>query len=240
MTKSICIKTLLSLLFCHLLFLSSAQFPVRADSEEGFKQIFNGYSLQGWFGDPEYWSVQDSCIVGIVTEDNLLEENSFLIYKDSLVGNLELKAEFRISPNGNSGINYHSQKVANKPYALKGYQADIDGANQWTGQNYEERGRTFLALRGQVTQISEKSKPLEIGSSGDKTDLSKLIKSNDWNEYHILVRGNTISHLINGQLMCVIIDDDDENRSTGGFLGVQVHVGPPMKIEYRNVRIKVN
>ena len=33
-------------------------------------------------------------------------------------------------------------------WVLKGYQADIDIDNQFTGQIYEERGRGFLALRG--------------------------------------------------------------------------------------------
>jgi hypothetical protein len=45
-------------------------------------------------------------------------------------------------------------------------------------------------------------------------------------------------HLLNGQVMCVLVDDDPAGRAMEGLLGMQVHVGPPMKVEYRNVRMK--
>ena len=123
------------------------------------------------------------------------------------------------------------------PWALKGYQADIDGKGEWSGQNYEERGRTFLALRGQVCRIETGKKPMVIGSPGEKDDLQEFV-TGDWNEVHLIVRGNVMIHMINGHLMCVVIDDDEENRKMEGVLGVQVHVGPPMKVEYRNIRYK--
>ena len=54
----------------------------------------------------------------------------------------------------------------------------------------------------------------------------------------MIVRGNTLIHLLNGHLMSEVIDDDVEYRKMDGLLGVQVHVGPPMKVEYRNFRLK--
>ena len=73
---------------------------------------------------------------------------------------------------------------------------------------------------------------------GDIKDLERFIRNGDWNEYHLIVRGNTLIHMLNGHLMAVVIDDDAEQRKMDGLLGVQVHVGPPMKIEYRNFRLK--
>jgi hypothetical protein len=35
-----------------------------------------------------------------------------------------------------------------------------------------------------------------------------------------------------------VIDGDTEHRKMSGLIGVQVHVGPPMKIEYRNFLLK--
>jgi hypothetical protein len=77
-----------------------------------------------------------------------------------------------------------------------------------------------------------------IGSVGDKDALAAFIKNEDWNEVHLIVRGNTMTHMVNGHVMSVVVDDDPVNRKFDGLLGVQVHVGPPMKIEYRNFRLK--
>ena len=55
---------------------------------------------------------------------------------------------------------------------------------------------------------------------------------------HLTARGNTLTHIINDRLMSVVIDDDVPNRPADGLIGVQVHVGPPMKVEYRNIRLK--
>jgi hypothetical protein len=52
------------------------------------------------------------------------------------------------------------------------------------------------------------------------------------------VRGNTATHILNGRLMSITIDDDAPNRKLDGLIGMQVHTGPPMKIEYRNIRLK--
>jgi hypothetical protein len=213
-------------------------FPVEASSEEpGFESIFDGKTLDGWDGDSTYWRVENGCIVGEVTPENLLERNSFLIWREGTVNDFELKLEYRVSEEGNSGINYRSFEVSGLRWALKGYQCDIDGQGQWSGQNYEERGRTFLALRGQVTRISENRKPEIIGSPGDKEDLQQEI-NDDWNECHIIAQGNMMTHMINGNVMSIVVDQDKMKRTKDGLLGVQVHVGPPMKIEYRNIRMK--
>jgi hypothetical protein len=121
---------------------------------------------------------------------------------------------------------------------MRGYQADIDGANKYTGQNYEEKGRTFLALRGDIARVDADGKSRIIGSLGSKDDLAKFIKDGEWNSYHLIVRGNTMIHILNDRVMSVVVDDDPEHRKFDGLVGVQVHVGPPMKIEYKNFRIK--
>lgn len=211
--------------------------PLNVD-EKGFTTIFDGKTLKGWEGDPIYWSVKNGNIVGEVTPKTLLQSNSFLIWRGGTPGDFELKLEYKVSAEGNSGVNYRSSEVEGVPFALKGYQFDIDGAGQWTGQNYEERGRQFLALRGQITKIDKNTKVFEVGKVGDKNALFDFIKHDDWNECHLIVRGNTLIHIINDQVMSVVIDDDTSNQKREGLLGVQVHVGPPMKIEYRNIRIK--
>lgn len=219
---------------------AQSPFPEAVVDEGGFETIFDGQTLDNWSYDPVYWKVSQGCIVGEVTPETLLERNSFIVWKGGTPADFELKLEYRVSDQGNSGINYRSAPVKGVPYALKGYQLDIDGSGEWAGQNYEERGRGFLALRGEITQAKIGKKPYIIGSTGDKDALFTEIRQGDWNECHLIARGNTLIHLINGRVMSVVVDDNTQERTVKGFIGMQVHVGPPMKIEYRNIRIKTN
>jgi hypothetical protein len=215
-------------------------FPTPAgDDDTGFVSIFDGQTLAGWDGDPAYWRVENGCLVGVVTPETLLKRNSFIIWRGGTTADFELKLDFRVSDRGNSGVQYRSEEVAGERFALRGTQCDIDGPDKYTGQNYDERGRTFLAQRGDVARVDRDGKSRIVGSVGGFDELAKFIKHGDeWNSVHIIVRGFTFTHLVNGHVMSVVIDDDVERRRAEGLLGVQVHVGPPMKIEYRNIRIK--
>jgi hypothetical protein len=125
-------------------------------------------------------------------------------------------------------------------WVMKGYQADIDFANNYTGQIYEERGRGFLAMRGQAVYVPDGgARPRVIGNLQHTPDeLKAIIKQNDWNQVHLIARGNTIVQIFNGAVTSIVIDDDTKNRSLGGLIGFQMHVGAPMKIEIRNIWLK--
>jgi hypothetical protein len=199
----------------------------------------------------------------------LLKRNSFIIWRGGSrppkfasaneggeVSDFELIAEYRITTNGNSGINYRSDEVPGIPFALRGYQGDIDGMDEkpYTGMNYEERRRTTLAKRGQKVTlpplIDADSLQKHIddnvwtasvvgGSLGSEDSLKSIIRdAGEWNEYRILAVGNHLQHFINGVLVCDVTDNDPVNVRLSGLIGVQVHVGPPMKVEYRNFRLR--
>ena len=214
--------------------------------DTGFIPIFDGKTLDGWDGDPKYWRVEDGILVGEVTEDTILQRNSFIIWRGGEPDDFELKVEYRVSGEGNSGLSYRNIQLTDAPWSLSGYQADIDGRfhekrtprQRYTGQMWEERGRRFLALLGEIVQIDETGQPVVIGSLGDWEDLEAAFREEDWNEYHVIARGNVMTHIINGRVTSVVIDDDAEGRRMKGLIGVQVHTGPPQKIEYRNFRLK--
>ena len=215
--------------------------PLTSD-EPGFVPIFDGKSLNGWEGNPKYWRVEDGALVGEITPDTIIKSNTFIIWRGGAPKDFELKADYRITSGGNSGINYRSVVVPDpvtpeNQFSMRGYQHDIDGRNQYTGQNYEEKGRLFLALRGQVTRVTGSRKPVILSSIGDPKDLAAFITP-DWNAVHIIARGNVLIHMLNGHLMSTVIDDDPAGRMSEGLIGVQVHVGGPMKVEYRNFRLK--
>ena len=215
--------------------------PIEGD-EPGFVPIFDGQSLKGWEGDPTYWRVEGGALVGEITPATIVKSNTFIIWRGGRPKDFELKLEYRITPAGNSGINYRSASVPDpvtpaNAFALRGYQFDLDGGQGYTGNNYEEKGRLFMAVRGQVTRVVGGRPPIVVASVGDEAQLV-AIQTDDWNMVHLHVRGNTLMHLLNGRLMSVTIDDDAANRPADGLIGMQVHVGPPMKVEYRNIRLK--
>jgi hypothetical protein len=251
------IKTLQGFFMAGILSLSLILVSYKVAEHTGMLQkIFDGKSLNGWEGDSTYWRVENGSIVGEITPTTLLKRNSFLIWRGGTPADFELSLEFKISKAGNSGINYRSEELKDLPFAVKGYQLDIDGANNYTGQNYEERGRTTLAYRGQITTIkaqnaenAQESVQSKIknnawtdlsvtGSLGDKDALLQKIKSEDWNTCRLVAKGNRLKHYINGVLMSDVTDNDKVNGKLKGVLGIQVHVGPPMKVEYRKIMIK--
>jgi hypothetical protein len=221
--------------------------PLPWENRDGFEQIFDGTSLKGWDGDPKYWRVEAGAIVGETTAETKLAENTFIIWRGGEPADFELKVEYRINAT-NSGIQFRSThlppgteamgKVEGK-WVLKGYQADIDVGNRFTGMLYEERGRQFLARRGQFAWIPPGGEPRVLASLQTAPDaLQGIIKASDWNQVHLLARGNLITQILNGHVTSMLLDDDAQGRSLKGLIGFQVHVGDPMKVEFRNVWLK--
>jgi hypothetical protein len=208
----------------------------------GFEAIFDGSSLKGWDGDPAFWRVENGAIVGESTPGRRLTQNTFLIWRGGAPTDFELKCEYRITAT-NSGVQIRSVQLPAGgdigKWVMKGYQADIDYQNQFTGQIYEERGRGFLAMRGQTVYVADGARPRVIGTlERSAGELRSVIKPDDWNQIHLIARGNTIIQILNGAVSSIVIDDDLKNRAMGGLIGLQLHVGDPMKVQFRNVWLK--
>ena len=215
--------------------------PVEGD-EPGFQPIFDGKTLTGWEGDTKYWRAENGILVGEITPATVIKSNTFIIWTGGRPQDFELKLDYRITAGGNSGINYRSARVPDtvtpdNKFAMRGYQFDLDGARRYVGNNYEEKGRLFVGVRGQITRIVGTRPPVVLSTFGESAELAATA-TDDWNAVHLIIRGNTLMHFLNGRLMSVTIDDDAANRPANGSIGMQVHVGPPMKVEYRNIRLK--
>jgi hypothetical protein len=226
--------------------------PLNFEDRTGFRPIFDG-TMKNWDGDTAIWKAEGNVLVGTTTAENPLKENTFVIWRGGELADFELKVEYRMSAT-NSGIQFRSAhlpqgtpaptrgdpdaKIGGK-WVLKGYQADIDFANQFTGMIYEERGRGFLMVRGQAVEIGPDGVSRQIGNLERNADeLKALIKPGEWNTVHLIARGNTIMNIINGHVTAFIVDDDPKGRALKGLLGFQIHVGDPMKIEFRNIFLK--
>ena len=222
---------------------SAALATVLPAQSQDFIAIFDGKTLTNWDGDPTFWRVANGTIVGESTPEKRVAQNTFLIWRGGTPADFELKIEYRISggANANSGVQYRSSEVERAgKWVLKGYQADIDGANRYSGQIYEERGRGFMAMRGAFTRVAGASaaEKTPIGTFGSDSALKALLESDGWNSLHIIARGGTITQVVNGRVMSAIVDEDLKGRSLEGLLGLQIHTGPPMKVEFRNVMLR--
>jgi hypothetical protein len=208
-----------------------------ADSE-GFRPLFDGKTLEGWDGDPRFWKVEEGCITGQTTKENPAPRNTFLIWRGGKPGDFQLKIEFRMPDPGfaNSGVQIRSWEGPEK-WRVSGYQPDMDWENHFTGICYGENYRGILANRGEKTVIGKDHKPKVVERFGDAVELGKFIKMHDWNEYDITAQGNRIIEKINGHLMCEVTDEDTMARKDG-VIALQIHAGPPMKVQFRNVRFK--
>ena len=216
--------------------------PAQAPLEEaGYQAIFDGQSLKGWDCDPDFWRAESGSMVGETRPDHMPKQNIFCVWRGGKPGDFHLKLQYRLSgEGGNSGLQYRSiERPDIAKWVMQGYQADIDARQQYTGQVYEERGRGFLANRGNITYVSDGKRPGLMGTVGDGNALKEFIKNDDWNELEVLARGPTIVQLINGHVISVLVDDDKANRRLDGLIGIQLHVTQAgEKVEAKNIRLK--
>jgi len=210
-----------------------------AADEEAFKPIFDGKTLEGWDGNPKFWRVEEGAIVGQTTAENRTGGNTFIIWRGGTPGDFELKLEYRLT-NHNSGIQFRSFEDEEKygKWVVGGYQADIAENTQFDGILYGEKFRSILCQRGDKVVIGENHKPKVVGKVGDRDELLKAIDREGWNSYHIVAKGNHFSHSINDTQMVDVTDDDVQMRRKDGIIAFQLHAGPPMKVEFRNIRLK--
>ncbi len=203
----------------------------------GYVQILDGKDLAAWDGDSDFWKLEDGILIGETTATHQLKHSSYILWKKRKLQNFELKLEFRLQ-GGNSGVQYRSLEGEGERWTtVKGYQADLDATDKYTGILYEVGMRKFLALRGQKVVVDKDGKSKVAGSVKNAETIKNKILREGWNEYHIIARGTRLVHIINGQVM-VDVQDNGPERIQSGYIGFQLHQGPPMKIEFKNIRLK--
>ena len=205
-------------------------------SEPKAVSIFDGKSLAGWSGLTSNWRVEDGAITGENTAAAPIAQNTFLVY-DKPVKDFELELDFKIQ-GGNSGIQYRSKLLNKEKFVVGGYQADIDSGKRYMGINYEEQGRGILTDRGEIIAIDKGGKKSKVGSAGDPEALLSRIKWEDWNHYRIVARGSVLQHYINDTLFSETRDEEAAKATAEGIIAFQVHAGPPMKVQFKNVMLK--
>ncbi len=209
--------------------------------------LFNGKDLTGWDGAPGLWSVKDGALHGETTKENPLKSNTFLVYRGGSFDDFELRVKFRLL-GGNSGVQYRSKEF--DKWRIAGYQADILDTLGMVGFLYEEGGRAFLANLSEFVVVGPNGKRDVIGSVCDKQALidAGYYKIKDWNEHRIVCRANHIVQYLNGYKTIELLDNDRlidptdpkdrRGASRTGLIALQLHVGPPMVVDFKDIRIQ--
>jgi hypothetical protein len=204
-----------------------------------WQKLFDGKSLTGWNGLPDLWTVEGGAITGRTTRDNPIKNNTFLVWTNGTVGNFELRLKYRIII-GNSGIQYRSKLTDAEKFIVGGYQADFEAGKTYSGILYEERGRGILAERGQRTFIKDsngQTKVQVVGKLDESANLQAAIRNEDWNEYRIVAHDNHLMHFINNRMTVDVVDFQEAQAAKEGILAFQIHVGPPMVVQFRDVEL---
>ena len=204
-----------------------------AGEEEGFVPIFNGHDLTGWDGKPGWWRVEEGAITAESTPQKPCTKHNYLIWRDGQPADFELRLRFRLV-GGNSGIQFRSREVPD--WDTSGYQADMDAEDTYTGGVYEHT-RGVIAPRGQRVLIAPDGKR-EITNLGDPGELRKHWKLTEWNDYRVIARGAEITLYINGVMTAQTVDRQKDQAASRGILAFQMHPGPPMKVQFKDIRLK--
>jgi hypothetical protein len=202
--------------------------------KDGFISMFNGTDLTGWDGKPGGWWVEDGAITSESTEANPCVQHHYLFWKPAQPGDFVMRFQYRLT-GGNSGVQFRSERRPD--YDVWGYQADMEAGTEWTGCLFQH-DRNGVVMRGYKAVIAHDGTRQEEQFASSE-ELQKLIKPGDWNDYEIIAEGPRITLKINGALMCEVVDKDAKMSRSRGFIALQMHPGPPMKVQFRNLRIKI-
>jgi hypothetical protein len=202
--------------------------------EPGFTSMFNGKDLSGWEGRPGWWHVEGGAITSESTAQKPCTNAHYLIWRGAKPGDFDFRAEFRLI-GGNSGIQFRSRELPD--FDTYGYQADMEAGDQWTGCLFEH-ARGGVAMRGEQVVI-EKAGKKQVTKLGDSKALLQTVNKNGWNSYRVLARGDEVTLEINGTVMCQALDHQASAEAHRGVIALQMHPGPPMKVQFRNLRIKI-
>ena len=204
-------------------------------SQNQGRPLFNGKDLTGWEGDRKFWSVKDGAITGQTTPQNPTMGNTFLLWKDGTLKDFELRVKFKIV-GGNSGIQYRSKHLGN--YVVGGYQADFEDGDRYNGIIYEERGRGILAEPGLNVVRDSSGVSQVVGTVNEPDRVRAAVKRGEWNEYLITAKGPRMTHTINGVQTIEFTDLETEKRAMEGILALQLHAGPPMTVQFKDILLK--
>lgn len=218
-------------------------FGLRPAAAEGkFKSLFDGKTLNHWRGDPSVWSVQDGAITGRTSKSNT--KNSVLIH-DGDYRDFELHFKYRfLTTHGNSGVQYRGRPYSEHNVSAAGYQASVVtlDAKERFATLWDEDTRGLLALLGEKTDVFNRNSKIQrrvLGIANPPETIYAAVKPYpEWNDYVVIAFGNRCVHAVNGFLAVDVLDNDFDRRPSEGLFAIQIHPGPPMGVQFKDIEVK--
>jgi hypothetical protein len=203
-----------------------------ADEAPEFVPIFNGRDLEGWSGAPGMWRVEDGAIVGESTPERPAERTQYLFWEGGEPADFVLRAEVRLF-GGNSGIQFRSKRLPG--FDADGYQADYDAEGLYVGCLYQPARHVFVTRGLRVAVLPSGERTEERFADADA--LLAEFGPTAWRTYEIEAQGSRLTLRLDGELMCEVDDRHPEHALLRGVVALQLHQGPPMRVEYRSIRL---
>jgi hypothetical protein len=202
-------RTLLAAVACSCLVSTAAD-----EAKDGWTSIFNGKDLTGWKA-PEpnpFWKAAD----GVLTGENDAAKKGSMLYTTASFKDFELEADARWKGEIDSGFMIRKK----------------------SGESKDKIGDLQIQIG-----VSRSLKKDMTGSfyvsgypeAGQAKEAAKLLKEGDWNRFRLVVKGDTVTVWINGTQASQYTD---ARYAEAGPIGLQIHGGLDMKIEFRNLRVK--
>jgi hypothetical protein len=238
--------------------------PEPLDDQEfaGWTRIFDGKTLDGWDGNQDVWKVENGVITAESTGSRRVG-TTYLIWKGGEPGDFELKLEIKAESDIHGGVFYRSKvgpgpartappgaappraqpqfPVPSDPkWNVTGYSLDFDYGRDNDGNVQDTGGRPEpqIVWRGHIVRMEAGKRPRSIGSLGSRDALAEAIKPGEWNQLHIIAQGHQVTHIVNGQVLAILVDDDPAARKTSGVIALQIEQYGTGRINFRNLWLK--
>jgi len=241
--------------------------PLDTNDHTGWTQIFDGRTLTGWDGNPEVWKVDDGAVVAESTASRRVG-TTYLIWRCGEPSDFELKLDIKADSDIHSGVFYRGRVGPSPPrtpgpgrsttspatprpqlpppaipadpkWNVTGYAVDFDyGLDNDGNVQDTTRPETQVGWRGHIVRLEAGKRPVSIGSVGDRDAMKAFVKQGDWNQLHVIAHGNTLTHIVNGHVMAILIDDDPGARKASGVIALQIEQFGTGRIWFRNIWLK--
>ena len=240
--------------------------PLDSHDHAGWRQIFDGRTLTDWDGNPDVWKVEDGAIVAESTATRRIA-TTYVIWRGGEPSDFELSLEIKADPDIHSGVFYRSRVGPAPPrtpapgrsaspatprpqlpppavpadprWNVSGYALDFDyGLDNDGNVQDTTRSETQVGWRGHIVRLESGKRPTSMGSLGDRDAMKTFVKQGDWNQLHVIAHGNTLTHIVNGHVMAILMDDDPAIRKMSGVIALQIEQFGTGRVWFRNIWLK--
>lgn len=187
-------------------------------SEEGWRNLFDGRTLAGWY-NPYEWGeawVENG-------EIHLRADKKFFLVTEDRFRDFVFEGEIMLPDReSNSGFMLRANVEKNRVF---GYQAEVDPSDRkWAGGLYDEGRRGWLhPVRGDSLSVR-----------AFREQAGDAFEPEEWNRYRIEARGDSIRIYVNDRLTTAYRDAMDRE----GPIGIQHHGEKGKIYRFRNLRIR--